>query len=324
MIRIFNKKNRIVIALGGNAILESEGKGTYEEQLEKVRKTSKFIGNMILQGFFKVVVTHGNGPQVGAIMLQNDAGESEGVPRMPMDVCGAQSQGMIGYMIQQCLGEVFRKADRPDIPVASMVTQTIVSENDPAFKNPSKPVGPFYDEEGARDLMEGKGWKMIEVEDGKWRRVVPSPEPKKIGESEAIKILYESHIVPIVAGGGGVPVLDIGGKYIGKEAVVDKDLAAEIIAEVVDAEILMILTDVDGVAVNYGKPNEKWLKRSTVGEMKKYMDEGQFAEGSMKPKVEAVIRFLENGGDRAIIAHLKKADKAINGESGTEIIKGNH
>ncbi|KXA90235.1 carbamate kinase [candidate division MSBL1 archaeon SCGC-AAA259J03] len=314
------EKTRVVIALGGNAILKSDQKGTYQEQLDNVQKTVEVIGNMILSGEFKVVVTHGNGPQIGAILLQNDAGESEGVPAMPMDVCGAQSQGMIGYMMQQRLETVFKQSERPDIPVATIITQTVVEEDDPAFDNPTKPVGPFYEEEKAKTLKEEKGWDMVKTKEGKWRRVVPSPEPQRIAEEDSIRKLYEAHIVPIVAGGGGIPVVEKNGGYEGREAVVDKDLAAERVAQAVDAEIFVIVTDVKGVALNYGEPDEEWLDKATVEEMREYLEEGHFEEGSMKPKVEAAIEFIENGGKRAIIGSLDEAAEAVEGKKGTKIV----
>ncbi len=313
------EKTRVVIALGGNAILEQGQKGTYEEQLQNVQETCEVIGNMILSGEYKVVITHGNGPQIGTILLQNDAGEKEGIPAMPMEVCGAQSQGMIGYMIQQSLDEVFRKAGHPDIPVATMITQTIVNENDTAFENPNKPVGPSYNESEAKRLEKDRGWNMEEIEENKWKRVVPSPKPIDIAEKSAIKKLYEAHIVPIVAGGGGIPVVDKDGRYIGTPAVVDKDFGAEQVAEVLDAELFIILTDVAGVALNYDQPNQKILEKVELEEMKKYLEEGHFGEGSMKPKVESAIEFIESGGERAIIASLHKAAEAVEGKSGTEI-----
>lgn len=316
-------KKRVVVALGGNAILQRGQKGTYEEQLANVRKTSEQIAGMILSGKYQVVITHGNGPQVGAILLQNDAGEAKfGVPAMPMDVCGAESQGLIGYMIQQCLKEIFVKAGRPDIPVATVVTQVLVDKNDPAFKNPSKPVGPFYTEEEAKKIAKEKNWAVINDAGRGWRRVVPSPDPIAIIEKEPIIQLIDAHTVPIASGGGGIPVIEEDGKLVGVEAVIDKDLAGERLAEAVDADILLILTDVNGVAINYGKPNEKWLRRMTVEEAKRYMQEGHFAKGSMGPKVQAAIRFIEWGGERAIIASLDHAVDAIEGKAGTEIVRG--
>lgn len=313
------EKKKVVIALGGNAILQQDQDGTYEEQLDNVQGTADVIGDMVLSGKFKVAVTHGNGPQVGAILLQNDAGESEGVPAMPMDVCGAQSQGMIGYMMQQCLGKVFQESDRPDIPVATVITQTVVDEDDPAFENPSKPVGPFYKKSEAQQLAEEKDWTVIDDAGRGWRRIVPSPDPKGLAEEEAIKSLYDSGTVPIVSGGGGIPVVKKDSGYKGREAVIDKDLAAERVAEAVDAEILIILTDVNGAAINYGEPDEEWLKEVKLDEMKRYFEEGHFSEGSMKPKVKSAIRFLESGGERAIIASLNEAAEAVRGETGTVI-----
>lgn len=314
-------KTRVVVALGGNAILQRGERGTYEEQLANVRKTAEQIGKMILSGKYQVVITHGNGPQVGAILLQNDAGQKYGIPAMPMDVCGAESQGLIGYMIQQCLREVFVKAGRPDIPVATVITQVIVDKNDPAFQNPTKPVGPFYTEEEAKRLAKEKGWVVVDDAGRGWRRVVPSPDPKDIAEKEAIRCLLDAHVVPIASGGGGIPVIEEDGKLKGVEAVIDKDLAGERLAEAVDADVLLILTDVDGVAINYRKPNERWLRRMTVQEAKRYLEEGQFAAGSMEPKVRAAVRFIEWGGKRAIIASLDRALEALEGEAGTEIVR---
>jgi len=313
-------KTRVVVALGGNAILQRGQKGTYEEQLANVRRTAEHIGKMILSGKYQVVITHGNGPQVGAILLQNDAGQKYGMPAMPMDVCGAESQGLIGYMIQQCLREVFVEGGRPDIPIATVITQVIVDKDDPAFKNPTKPVGPFYAEGEAKKLAKEKGWVVIDDAGRGWRRVVPSPDPKDIAEKEAIKQLLEAHVVPIASGGGGIPVIEKDGKLVGVEAVIDKDLAGEKLAEAVDADVLMILTDVDGVAINYGKPGERWFKRMTVEDAKRYLQEGQFAAGSMEPKVRAAVRFMEWGGKRAIIASLDHATDAIEGRAGTEVV----
>jgi len=264
-------KMRIVAALGGNAILQPGQKGTYEEQLVNIKKTAKHLANMIMSKKYQVIITHGNGPQVGAILLQNDAGQATfNVPAMPMDVCGAESQGLIGYMIQQSLREIFIEGERPDIPVATVVTQVIVDKNDPAFKNPTKPVGPFYTEEVAKKLAKEKNWTVISDAGRGWRRVVPSPDPKDIAEKEAIRAMIDAHVVPIVSGGGGIPVIEENGKLKGVEAVIDKDLAGERVAEAVDADVLLILTDVNGAAINYKKSDEKWLRKITVAEAKKY------------------------------------------------------
>jgi carbamate kinase len=315
-------KLRIVAALGGNAILQPGQKGTYEEQLANIKRTAKHLANMIMSKKYQVIITHGNGPQVGAILLQNDAGQATfNVPAMPMDVCGAESQGLIGYMIQQSLRDIFAEGGRPDIPVATVVTQVIVDKNDPAFKNPTKPVGPFYSEEVAKRLAKEKNWTVISDAGRGWRRVVPSPDPKDIAEKEAIRAMIDAHVVPIVSGGGGIPVIEENGKLKGVEAVIDKDLAGERVAEAVDADVLLILTDVNGAAINYKKPDEKWLRKITVAEAKKYLQEGQFAKGSMEPKMRAAIRFIEWGGKRAIITSLDKAYDAIEGKTGTEIVK---
>jgi carbamate kinase len=316
-------KTRLVAALGGNAILQPGQKGTYEEQRVNVKKTAKHLANMIMSKKYQVIITHGNGPQVGAILLQNDAGQAAfNVPAMPMDVCGAESQGLIGYMIQQSLRDIFSEGGQPDIPIATVVTQVIVDKNDSAFKNPTKPVGPFYTEEVAKKLAKEKNWTVISDAGRGWRRVVPSPDPRDIAEKEAIRAMIDAHVVPVVSGGGGIPVVEENGKLKGVEAVIDKDLAGERVAEAVDADVLLILTDVNGAAINYKKPDEKWLRKITVAEAKKYLQEGQFAKGSMGPKMLAAIRFIEWGGKRAIITSLDKAYDAIEGKTGTEIVEG--
>lgn len=255
-------------------------------------------------------------------MLQNDAGQAQfSVPAMPMDVCGAESQGLIGYMIQQSMGDIFIEGGRSEIPVATVVTQVIVDKNDQAFKNPSKPVGPFYTEEQAKKMAKEKNWTVISDAGRGWRRVVPSPDPKDIAEKVAIRAMIDVHVVPIVSGGGGIPVIEENGKLKGVEAVIDKDLAGERVAEAVDADVLMILTDVNGAAIDYKKPTEKWLRKVTLADAKKYLAEGQFAKGSMGPKMTAAVRFIEWGGKRAIITSLDKAVDAIEGKTGTEVVR---
>lgn len=314
-------KIRVVVALGGNAILQPGQKGTYEEQLVNVRASAKNLADMIMSRKYQVIITHGNGPQVGAILLQNDAGQAMfKVPAMPMDVCGAESQGLIGYMIQQSMLDLFIDGGRPDIPIATLVTRVIVDKNDPAFKNPTKPVGSFYTEEQAKQLAKEKNWTVINDAGRGWRRVVPSPDPKEIVEKMAIKAMVEEHVVPIVCGGGGIPVIEENGKLKGVEAVIDKDLAGERVAEAIDADVLLILTDVNGAAINYKKPGERWLRKVTVADAKRYLAEGQFAKGSMGPKITAAIRFIEHGGKRAIITSLDRAYEAIEGKTGTEVV----
>jgi len=313
---------RVVIALGGNAILQRGQKGTYDEQMSNVMKTAKQIADIILDGDYEVVITHGNGPQVGALLLHMDAGQQlYGIPAQPMDVAGAMTQGQIGYMIGQAIRNELKRRG-VEKPVATIVTQTLVDKNDPAFKNPSKPVGPFYDEETAKRLAKEKGWVVIEDSGRGWRRVVPSPDPKAHIETPIIVDLVEKGFVVIASGGGGVPVIEEDGQLKGVEAVIDKDLAGERLAEEVNADVFMILTDVNGAAINFGKPDEKWLGKVTVEELRRYYEEGHFKKGSMGPKVLAAIRFVEWGGERAIIAALDRAVEALEGKTGTQVVKG--
>jgi carbamate kinase len=237
-----------------------------------------------------------------------------------MDVCGAMTQGQIGYMIQQAITNELKKRGLYK-PVATIVTQVLVDKDDPAFQNPSKPVGPFYDEETAKKLAREKGWVVIEDSGRGWRRVVPSPGPKDIVEKDVIRDLVERGFIVIASGGGGIPVVEEDGRLKGVEAVIDKDLAGERLAEVVNADVFMILTDVNGAAINYGKPDEKWLGRVTLDELRRYYEEGHFKKGSMGPKVLAAIRFVEWGGERAVIAALDKAVQALKQKTGTQVIR---
>ena len=312
---------RIVVALGGNAILKPGQKGTYEEQLENVKNTTTQIAKMVEEGY-EVVITHGNGPQVGAILLQNEAGEKlYNVPAKPMDVCGAETQGFIGYMIQQSLiNEFIRKG--MDKSVATVVTQVLVSKDDPAFSHPTKPVGPFYTKEEAEKRQKEKPNEVWIEDSGRgYRRVVPSPDPKAIVEKKAINCLVANGNIVIASGGGGIPVIkEEDGTYKGVEAVIDKDLAGERLAQEVNADILLILTDVENAYINYRKENEKALGEVKLEEIEKYQEEGHFKAGSMGPKVKAAIRFVKNGGKMAIITALEKAIDALAGKAGTRII----
>jgi len=312
------EKKTVVVALGGNAILTRGQKGTVEEQTANVHGTCEQLASIVLGGAWRIVVTHGNGPQVGNILLQQDAAKHI-VPPMPMDICGAQTQGMIGYMIQQSLLNLFAQRGRADIPVAPVVTQVLVDEMDPAFANPSKPVGPFYGHEEAQRLREEMGWHVVEDAGRGWRRVVPSPDPKGIVEREAIRVLVQNRVVVIASGGGGIPVVRASGGLRGVEAVIDKDLAGECLAEDVGAHVLLILTDVEHVQINYGKPDARPLERLTPAEARQYMDQGQFARGSMEPKVRAAVRFVEAGGERAVISSLSRAEAALDGRAGTQV-----
>jgi carbamate kinase len=306
----------LTIALGGNALLQYGQKGTFEEQLANARVTAKQIVELVKRGH-KVVITHGNGPQVGAILLQQEAGSSQ-VPAMPLHACGAMSQGLIGYMIQQSLINELRKAGI-DIPVATVITQVLVDRNDSAFRNPTKFIGPWYSEEEARE-KDKLGWVMkYDVGKG-WRRVVPSPDPIKQVEIEAIRRMVDSGIIVIASGGGGIPVVDEE-ELEGVDAVIDKDLAGERLASSLGADVFMILTDVEKVAINFKRENQKFLDVLTLEEAKKYYEEGHFPPGNMGPKVLAAIRFVERTGKTAIITSLDKAVDALDGKTGTRIIK---
>lgn len=311
---------KIVIALGGNAIKEPEARGTAEEQLRAVARSCAEIAKIAADGY-RIVITHGNGPQVGNLLLQQEAAATL-VPPMPLDICGAMTQGQIGYLIQQQLALKLREHGL-QTPVATVITQVLVDPNDPAFANPTKPIGPFYDAARAEELRK-QGYTIRKVRnhgERPYRRVVPSPEPREIIELETIKALVEAGQVVIACGGGGVPVIRRDGKLEGVAAVIDKDLASALLASALEAEELLILTDVEFVALDYGTPHQRDLRRLTVAEAKKYLAEGQFPPGSMGPKVEAALRFLNHGGERVVITALDKAYVALHGETGTEITR---
>lgn len=311
---------KLVIALGGNALQESGGPATAEAQLEVVEKTSGYIADIIEKGY-NVVVAHGNGPQVGRIVLQNEYA-SKITPSMPFDVCGAMSQGMIGYHIQQGLSKILRHR-KINKQVATVVTQVVVDKDDPKFKNPSKPIGPFYSQEEADAIAAEKGYVMKEDAGRGWRRVVASPVPTEIIELDAVKCLINNGFITVTVGGGGIPVIKLdNGDLEGTAAVIDKDLASEKLAEDLDADALVILTAVEQVCVNYGKPNEVRLSELSVSDAKKYMAEGHFAPGSMLPKIEAAVKFAESKpGRKAIITSLDKAVEALEGRAGTKITR---
>ncbi len=310
---------RIVVALGGNAIKRPGDRGTIEEQMDAVSKTCDQLVKMIDEGH-KVVLTHGNGPQVGALLIQNEEAR-EKVPQMPLDVCGAESQAFIGYMIQQTLRNKLKKIGISE-DVATVITQVKVNPDDPAFEDPSKPVGPFYTEEQAEKLRREKGYAVRKIEEKRYRRVVPSPEPRGIVEIGAIQKLAEAGVIVIASGGGGVPVVERDdGRLEGVEAVIDKDLAGEILAREIKAEIMLFLTNVQGVAVNYGKPGQKFLDRMTLKEARSYLIQGEFPPGTMGPKIEAATRFLESGGEKAVVSSLEDAYEALNGRAGTTITR---
>ncbi len=323
---------KIVVALGGNALQEAGKPATAEAQLEVVEKTAEHIADIIGEGY-EVVVAHGNGPQVGRLVLQNEYA-NDITPAMPFDVCGAMSQGMIGYHIQQGLSKVLRHRGSK-ARVATVVTQVVVDQNDPKFQNPSKPIGPFYKEDEARAIAAEKGYVMKEDAGRGWRRVVASPVPVEIVELDAVKCLVDNGFVVVSVGGGGIPVIrKENGDLEGTAAVIDKDLASEKLAEDLNADALVILTAVEKVSINYNKPDQKDLSTLTVAEAKQYMAEGHFAPGqaeeymaqghfapgSMLPKIEAAVKFVESKpGRRSIITSLDKAVEALEGKAGTTI-----
>ncbi len=310
-------KERIVVALGGNAILSAGQRGTAEEQRENIYIACQAIAGLICAGH-EVVVTHGNGPQVGAVLLQN-ALAAEVTPAMPLDVCGAATQGQLGYAIQQTLSNILRERGLPKL-VVSLVTQVEVSAEDPAFGNPTKPIGSFYSQAQAEEFTRERGWVMKEDKArGGWRRVVPSPDPISIVEKEAVSGLLHVGAVVIASGGGGVPVVSVHGIRRGLEAVIDKDLAGQRLAQDVGASTFMILTDVPNVAIHFGTPQQINLGKLSLAEAEQYRAEGHFAAGSMGPKVHAAIRFVQQGGGRAIITCLAEAEHAAEGKAGTVI-----
>lgn len=288
-----------VIALGGNAILRPEEEGTVEEQLNNIRKTVKQFKFLLDE--YNLVLTHGNGPQCGNLLIQQERSKEE-IPPMPLDVCDAMTQGQIGYFLQMSIRNLLKR------PVVSVVTQLLVDEDDPAFKNPTKPIGPYYPEKIEEN--------MIKEPEG-WRRVVPSPKPKRIIEIEEIKTLVERGFITITCGGGGIPVIEKKGKLTGIEAVIDKDYASQLLATELNAECLIFLTDVEYVYLNYGKKDQKPLRKISTEEALKHLEDGQFKEGSMKPKIEASIEFLEKTGKKVIISDLFSLKEVFEGKTGT-------
>lgn len=312
-----SQSTKVVIALGGNALQAPGTSATADAQLKVVKETCEYIAEISCRGY-EIAIAHGNGPQVGRILLASEAAKDV-TPPMPFDVCGSMSQGYIGYHIQQGLKYALNKRNR-NIPVVSLVTQVVVEPNDPAFQKPTKPIGPFYSEEDAKKLKEEKGYDVVEDAGRGWRRVVPSPMPRRIVELESIKRLWDTTIV-ITVGGGGIPVIEnIDGTLEGVAAVIDKDLAAERLAKDLDADVLMILTEVEKVAINFGKPNQENLATLTLERAAILIEEGHFAPGSMLPKVMAAVNFVKANPDKkAIITSLNKAVEALDGNAGTVI-----
>jgi carbamate kinase len=310
-----------VVAIGGNSLIMDKSHRTVEDQYRAAKETTFHIADMIEAGW-EVVIGHGNGPQVGFILRRSEiAHKVEGMHEIPLDVCGADTQGAIGYALQQTLqNELWRRGIQK--PVATVVTQVLVDREDAAFKNPSKPIGGFMDEPEAQRRATEMGWTVVEDAGRGWRRVVPSPLPKEVVELEAIKSLIESGVVVIAVGGGGIPVIDVGDRnYVGTAAVIDKDYACSLLAQLIGADLLLISTAVEKVALNFGKPDQKWIDQLTLKEVKGYLLEGRhFAKGSMAPKMQAIVWFLEGGGKQAIVTDPVNIERALKGETGTRIL----
>lgn len=307
------EKPIMLVAFGGNALIQSGQEGTAEEQFENLKLTMGQIAKLSQK--YKIVITHGNGPQVGNLLLQQESCDE--VPKMPLEIIGAMTQGQIGYMIESSLDTALMEiGGNIEQHLATLITYVVVDENDPGFQNPTKPIGPFYTEEEARGLS----YTLAKTDKG-LRRVVASPKPLTIVEDREIKKLIELDFIVICCGGGGIPVIRKERKFRGVEAVIDKDLASSVLAREIKADIFVIASDVEGAAINWGKADQKMLRKVSLAEMEKYVQKGQFPAGSMGPKVDAVMQFAKATGKRGVICHLADIEKAIAGEAGTEIIR---
>ncbi|MCI4371576.1 MAG: carbamate kinase [Thermoplasmata archaeon] len=309
---------KIVVAIGGNALLPATEPGDAARQRRRIEAVCARLADLVQAGH-GLVLTHGNGPQVGNILLQNEESRHL-VPAMPLDVCVAESQAQIGYQLVQGLRNEFatRRIERA---VSCVITQVVVDANDPAFANPTKPIGPYYAREDEIVVKKAKGWKMVYDQRGGWRRVVPSPRPLEIVEGDVIRTLVgkgDARVV-IAAGGGGIPVVRRGDKLVGVEAVIDKDLAATVLARAIGWKHLLIATDVPQVALDFGKPNQRNLDRLTLAEAKKHLAAGQFPPGGMGPKIEAAVDFLQQGGESVVVTDLEHMVPAVEGKAGTRI-----
>lgn len=315
------QRKTAVVAIGGNSLIKDEKHKTVEDQYLASKETTFHIADMIEAGW-DVAIGHGNGPQVGFILRRSEiAARVEGMHEIPLDVCGADSQGAIGYALQQTLqNELFKRNIKKN--VATVITQVLVDRNDNAFQNPSKPIGGFMDEPEAKRRAMDMGWSVVEDAGRGWRRVVASPLPKEVVELDTVKALLNAGVVVITVGGGGIPVIDSGdGEYKGVAAVIDKDFASSLLARAINADLFLISTAVEKVAINFGKTNEKWLDRMTLSEAKQYLAEGiHFAKGSMAPKIQAIIWYLEAGGKQALITNPENIGRALKGETGTWIV----
>jgi len=316
-----NGKKVAVVAIGGNSLIKDKQHQTVEDQYIAAKETTFHIADMIEAGW-DVAIGHGNGPQVGFILRRSEiAHKVEGMHEVPLDVCGADSQGAIGYALQQTLqNELYRRGIQK--PVATVVTQVLVDKDDPAFSNPTKPIGGFMEEAEAKMRAQDMGWSVVEDAGRGWRRVVASPIPKEVVELDSVRVLVEQGVVVITVGGGGIPVIDAGeGEYRGTAAVIDKDFASSLLARLIKADLFLISTAVEKVALNFGKPDQKWIDRMTLAEAKQYLAEGtHFAKGSMAPKIQAIVWYLEAGGKQAIITNPENIGRALRGETGTLIV----
>lgn len=315
-------KRLAVVAIGGNALIKDPRHQSVEDQESALRETARCLADMVAAGWHPVI-GHGNGPQVGFILRRSEiAARHEGMHEVPLDVCGADSQGAIGYELQQALqNELYHRAIKKN--VATIITQTLVDRDDPAFQNPTKPIGGFMDEDQAQRRRKEMGWSVVKDAGRGWRRVVPSPRPKEIVELDTIEAVIRKGIIVIAAGGGGIPVVDVGeGEYRGVAAVIDKDLASSLLARRIGAELFLIATTVEKVAINFGTPRQQWVDRLTLSQTRRYFAEGtHFAAGSMAPKIQAVAEFLEEGGREAIITSLENISRAVKGETGTHFTR---
>ena len=312
----------VVAAIGGNALRSEDGVGAPSEWFDALGRTLPPLLSLVTAGH-RLVLTHGNGPQVGFILRRSEiAAKVEGMHEVPLDVCGADSQGAIGYEFQQALQNEYQKRGI-NKPAATVITQTLVDQKDAAFQNPTKPIGSFMDEAEAKRRESEMGWSVVEDAGRGWRRVVASPLPKEVVELEAVKALIDAGAIVITVGGGGIPVVaDENGDLKGIAAVIDKDFASSLLAQEIGAELFLIATAVEKVAINFGKPNQQWLDKMTLAEAKQYLAEGtHFAKGSMAPKIQAIVWFLENGGQTALITNPENIGRALKGETGTWIVK---
>lgn len=310
-----------VIAIGGNSLIKDDKNVTVESQMEALRETAEHLADMIEAGW-DLAIGHGNGPQVGFILRRSEiAAKVEGMHEIPLDVCGADSQGAIGYELQQALRNEFLRRGI-DKKACTVITQVRVDQSDPAFQKPTKPIGSFMDEAEAKRREKEMNWSVVEDAGRGWRRVVASPLPMEIIEFDSVKVLLDAGHIVITVGGGGIPVVDRGnGVLSGTAAVIDKDFASSLLAQAIQADMFLIATAVEKVAINFGKPEQKWLDKMTRAEAKAYLDEGiHFAKGSMAPKIQAAVWYLENGGKQALITNPENIGRALKGETGTWIV----